>query len=62
MKKLFTQFLLAFGFCLMMTAGAIAQRTISGTITDAETNDPLIGANDLLQGASGGTITDIDGK
>ena len=62
MKKLFTQFLLAFGFCLMMTAGAIAQRTISGTITDAETNDPLIGANVLLQGASGGTITDIDGK
>lgn len=35
---------------------------ISGTITDAETNEPLIGASVILQGTSIGTITDLDGK
>jgi len=38
------------------------QRTINGTIIDAETNEPLIGANVLIKGFSTGTITDIDGS
>lgn len=41
---------------------ASAQRTISGTVTDAESGDPLIGANVLVVGTSVGTVTDIDGK
>lgn len=41
---------------------AIAQRTITGTITDAETGETLIGANVLVAGTSSGTVTDLDGS
>ncbi len=40
---------------------ALAQTTISGTITDAETDEPLIGANILIVGTSTGTVTDYNG-
>ncbi|MEE9437487.1 MAG: SusC/RagA family TonB-linked outer membrane protein, partial [Saprospiraceae bacterium] len=39
----------------------IAQRTITGMITDAD-GETLIGANVLAKGTSVGTITDIDGS
>jgi len=39
-----------------------AQRTVSGTVTDAQTNEPLISANILVVGTSLGTTTDIDGN
>lgn len=46
---------------LMTTTIIIAQRTISGTVTDSEGN-PLIGANVFLaENQSVGTITDFDG-
>lgn len=41
---------------------AYSQRTISGTITDAASGEPLIGANILVVGTSSGTITDFDGN
>lgn len=41
---------------------AVAQTTISGTIVDPETDEPLIGANILVVGTSTGTITDLDGN
>ena len=41
---------------------AFGQRIITGTVTDAETGEPLIGANVLIGGTSSGTITDFDGK
>ncbi|MCB9340259.1 MAG: SusC/RagA family TonB-linked outer membrane protein [Lewinellaceae bacterium] len=44
-----------------MSSLAMAQRTIKGTVTDAQNGDPLIGANILVIGTSTGTITDIDG-
>ena len=56
----FSQGLLLVAFMLLGT-WAIAQRTISGTVTDAATKEPLIGANVLVVGTSSGTITDIDG-
>jgi iron complex outermembrane receptor protein len=40
----------------------LAQRTITGQVTDAETGETLIGANILVVGTSTGTITDIDGS
>ena len=49
---------LAVGLCNF----AFAQRTISGTVTDASSGEPLIGANILVTGTSTGTITDFDGK
>ena len=38
--------------------------TVSGTVTDAETGDPLSGASVILAagGATSGTITDFDGR
>lgn len=52
-------FLLLF---LGLSSAAVAQRTVSGTITDAENGDPLIGASVLVTGTSTGTVTDFDGK
>lgn len=39
----------------------LAQRTVSGTVTD-EGGEPLIGASILVKGTSSGTVTDLDGK
>ncbi len=38
----------------------LAQRTISGKVTDAN-NEPLIGATIVAEGTSAGTATDVDG-
>ncbi len=55
MKKLFT-------FILLLAAVAGFSQSIMGTVLDAETDEPLIGASVLLQGTTIGTITDVDGK
>ena len=57
MKKLFTAFFLFFAIGLTM-----AQNTITGTIVDGDSGDPLIGASVLVKGTSTGTITDFDGN
>jgi TonB-dependent starch-binding outer membrane protein SusC len=41
---------------------AIAQRTISGSVTDAKSGEALIGATVQAKGTAGGTVTDVDGK
>ncbi|NRB52612.1 MAG: SusC/RagA family TonB-linked outer membrane protein [Saprospiraceae bacterium] len=46
---------------LLACSFAVAQKTVTGTITDGETKEPLIGASILVTGTSSGTITDIDG-
>ena len=51
---------LLFG-ALMLVNVLLAQRSISGTVTDAETGEPLIGASVLAQGTTTGTVTDFDG-
>lgn len=51
---------LLIGFLCFATF-AMAQRTISGVVTD-ETNTPLIGANVLVKGTTVGTVTDFDGN
>jgi len=37
------------------------QRTVSGTVTDAERNETLPGVNILVKNSNIGTVTDIDG-
>jgi len=39
-----------------------AQETITGTVTQASSNEPLSGANVLVKGSTNGTITDFDGN
>jgi len=38
------------------------QITVEGTVTDAETGDPLPGVNIVIQGTTQGTTTDMDGN
>ncbi len=40
----------------------IAAQDVRGTVKDAKTNDPVIGANVIIKGTSIGTTTDIDGN
>ncbi len=46
-------------FCVNLL---LAQATISGTVKDAETNDPIPGVNILIQGTTEGANTDFDGN
>ncbi len=43
-------------------SAVIAQTTVTGTVVDAEGNEPLIGAAVLQSGTSNGVVTDVDGK
>lgn len=50
-------------FALLLSVQfAFAQRTVTGTVTDAETKEPLIGANVLIPSERTGTVTDFDGN
>ncbi|MCB0568585.1 MAG: SusC/RagA family TonB-linked outer membrane protein, partial [Phaeodactylibacter sp.] len=53
---------LAIGVLLFALQIGWGQRTVSGTVLDDETNEPLIGANVLVGGTTTGTVTDFDGR
>lgn len=55
------RFLLVFAMILACAATMMAQRTISGTVTD-DTGSPLPFANVFVEGTTIGTTTDIDGN
>ena len=57
-KKIFL-FLACISMCASM---AFAQKRVSGTVTEAETGEPLPGASVKVQGTTVGTVTNIDGK
>lgn len=60
MKRKLLLFLLLFGFGLHL---AMAQeRTITGTVTNADDGSTLPGANIVVKGTTIGTVTDEDGK
>lgn len=46
----------------MLPVAVFAQGTVSGTVTEASTNNPLPGANVVIKGTSTGTTTDFDGN
>ncbi|MBT8232058.1 MAG: SusC/RagA family TonB-linked outer membrane protein, partial [Saprospiraceae bacterium] len=61
MKKLITgQFSLS--LVMLLFATFLSAQTVRGVVTDADTGEPLIGANVSVQGFTVGTITDIDGS
>jgi iron complex outermembrane receptor protein len=47
---------------LLLSNAALAQRTVTGKVTDAETGEPLIGATVSVVGTTRGSVTDIDGN
>lgn len=50
-------------FCVMAGLTAMAQNiTVTGTVTDSDTKEPLIGASVVAKNGKNGTATDIDGK
>ena len=48
-------------FLLFMSLPAFAQVTVTGTVVEESTGEPLIGATVVVQGTSKGTATDIEG-
>ncbi len=62
MKRLVTKGLTVLSLLLFVVVMGYSQSTVSGVVTDASSNETLIGANVLVQGTSIGTITDIDGS
>ncbi|MGV3695678.1 SusC/RagA family TonB-linked outer membrane protein [Flavobacterium sp.] len=59
MKTIYKKLLFLF---LLLPFGALAQSTLSGTVVDSKSSQPLPGVNVTVQGASNGTTTDFDGK
>ena len=54
--------LAALAVALLTASGAAAQATLTGTVVDAETGDPLIVANVLVEELAQGAATDLDGR
>jgi len=49
-------------FVLLVTTAGFAQKSISGVITEADTDQPIPGVSIVIEGNSVGTSTDFDGK
>ena len=47
---------------LLFMSSGMAQISVTGQVTDAATNDPLIGANIIIKNTSKGAQTDFDGN
>ncbi|MGB5943323.1 MAG: SusC/RagA family TonB-linked outer membrane protein [Leeuwenhoekiella sp.] len=59
MKTLLTGFLFAF-FCIPLST--LAQTTVTGNVTEAQSNLPIPGVNVIVEGTTNGTTTDFDGN
>ncbi|MBF0650179.1 SusC/RagA family TonB-linked outer membrane protein [Dysgonomonas sp. GY75] len=60
--KSFFSFFLLFAL-ITFSSGIFAQnRTVQGTVSDANTGEALIGVSVVVKGSTVGTVTDIDGK
>ncbi|MBQ9410623.1 MAG: TonB-dependent receptor [Bacteroidales bacterium] len=46
---------------LALALPALAQQSVSGTVTEAATGEPVIGASVMVHGTTVGAITDLDG-
>lgn len=61
MQKMIRRGTLFFAVILLSVTVAHAQNQVDGRVLDAETDDPLIGANVVVQGTTIGTITNESG-
>jgi len=46
----------------LISAFTFAQSTVGGIVVDGKTGESLIGATVVVEGVTGGTITDVDGS
>jgi len=61
MPKIY-KFLTTVAFMWLSVGWAWAQYTVSGSVSDERTGEPLIGASINLKGTTSGAITDLDGN
>ena len=61
MKK-FYKFSMAILLLLVTTGWSLAQYTVSGTVRDDRSGEPLIGATILVRNTTQGSVTDLDGR
>lgn len=61
MKTLKLKILFLFGFFQILNLNA-QEVVLKGKVTDARTNEALIGVNVILEGSKSGTITDMNGE
>ena len=54
--------ILLLSFSLIFAASSFAQSTVTGTVTEAESGEPLAGVTVVVQGTTVGTSTNIDGE
>lgn len=54
--------IIALLFLLLLAFSSFGQKSITGIVKDAESGEPIIGANVMLEDKTTGTITDIDGS
>ena len=47
---------------ILLSSGALAQKTVTGTVTEKSNGLGMPGASVIIKGTTQGTITDIDGK
>jgi len=47
---------------LLLCGTAVAQRTVTGQVTDSETNTPMAGVTVVVKGSTAGAFTDDEGK
>ncbi|MEJ1236970.1 outer membrane beta-barrel protein [Chryseolinea sp. T2] len=57
-----SRILLFLAFALTATVAFAQNGSISGTVTDEKTKEPIIGANVIIQGTQVGNATDLEGK
>ena len=61
LKRVFSRWLLCLTIIFACQIG-YSQITVSGTVTDVDGNEPLIGVSILIKGTGTGAITDINGS
>lgn len=59
MKTIYTKL---FFFLLLLPLGVVAQGTLSGTVLDKASGQPLPGVSIVVEGSNNGTSTDFDGR
>ena len=59
---IYRKFILVLALLFLSIGVAIAQTTVTGTVISADDNEPLMGANILVEVTQNRAITDLDGK